>query len=71
MGEEMPSPLSDDFQAMFSLSLQRTGSFASLETPEDEGPRQSGHCSALGPAAHNADNANAVVHLLRIAPPRD
>jgi hypothetical protein len=64
----MPSPVSDDFQAMFSLSLQRTGSCGSLETPDAEGPRQSGHCSALGTAAHNANSAHAAVQILRIAP---
>jgi hypothetical protein len=64
-----PSPVTDGERVYAWFA---TGQIvASLETPEDEGPRQSGHCSALGRAAHNANNANAVVHLLRIAPPRD
>src|SRR3990170_8386942 len=46
IGDEMPSPRTGAFQAMFSVLLQRAGSPVSGETPVPDGPRQFGQLSA-------------------------
>src|SRR5262245_43618991 len=50
IGDEMPRPSSGAFQAMFSVSLQRSGRFCSALTPDADGPRQCGQLSAASVA---------------------
>jgi hypothetical protein len=45
IGDEMPNPRMDAFQATFSVLLQVTGSPFSVDTPVEEGPRQLGQFS--------------------------
>ena len=46
IGDEMPRPRIGAFHAMFSVSLHRSGSRASGDTPDADGPRQCGQFSA-------------------------